>query len=383
MFHALGGSPDGALLALLVHHIIKENKMQACKVQLKNATGGSRWKVVFLSLIVTLISASTAVQAAAGRNAVVVTASNAAQNQLLVYSSNGNLIQTISTQGKGGASGNSGGIEAQGSLVAVVNFGSQSVSLFERGNNGFQFKQLIPTVPNPVSVAFGNNHLYILGATKVESHLMNGSSDHVNSNPDGVVTLLKADGSAAQVGLVENQLIITEKSNVIETVNLLSNGAVGGLPILVQNIPANVNAPFGLVTRGNNAYVTIAHANEISLVRDGKVLTVTGSGTQMAPCWLTLVGPFLFSSNSPSMSISRYAVYGQKIVQDAAVAAALNGDPTDIDSGAGLVAVIDGSGQISHLSIFSVDEDGNLTLLQTAATINGAANGVAVVWDRD
>jgi hypothetical protein len=338
---------------------------------------------VFLSLIVTLISASTAVQAATGRNAVVVTASNAAQNQLLVYSSNGNLIQTISTQGKGGAGGNAGGIEAKGSLVAVVNFGSESVSLFERGNSGFQLKQLISTVPNPVSVAFGNDHLYILGATKVESHQMDGSSDHVNSNPDGVVTLLKADGSAAQVGVVENQLIITEKSNIIETVKLLSNGAVGGLPTLVQNIPANVNAPFGLVTRGNNAYVTIAHANEISLVRNGKVLTVTGSGTQMAPCWLTLVGPFLFSSNSPSMSISRYAVYGQKIVQDAAVAAALNGDPTDIDSGAGLVAVIDGSGQISHLSIFSVDEDGNLTLLQTAATINGAANGVAVVWDRD
>ena len=30
-----------------------------------------------------------------------------------------------------------------------------------------------------------------------------------------------ADGSAAQVGVVENQLIITEKSNMIETVDLL------------------------------------------------------------------------------------------------------------------------------------------------------------------
>jgi hypothetical protein len=78
------------------------------------------------------------------------------------------------------------------------------------------------------------------------------------------------------------------------------------------------------------------------------------------------------------MSVSRYAVYGQKIVQDAAVAATLNGDPTDIASGAGLVAVIDGSGAVSHLSIFSVDEDGNLTL-GSAATISGAANGAAVV----
>ena len=114
--------------------------------------------------------------------------------------------------------------------------------------------------------------------------------DHVRSDADGVVTLLKADGSAAQVGVVASQLIIAEKSNTIETVNLLPGGAVSGLPALVTNIPANVNTPFGLVTRGNDAYVTIAHANEISLVRNGTVLTVTGSGTQNAPCWLTSGG---------------------------------------------------------------------------------------------
>jgi hypothetical protein len=91
------------------------------------------------------------------------------------------------------------------------------------------------------------------------------------------------------------------------------------------------------------------------------------------------VGPFLFSSNSPSLTVSRYAVYGQKIVQDAAVAAQLNGSPSDIASGAGLVAVIDGGG---HLSIFNVDEDGNLTL-ETAVAISTAANGVAVVQGED
>jgi hypothetical protein len=242
-------------------------------------------------------------------------------------------------------------------------------------------KQLGPTASSPVSVAFGTGHLYILGTTKVESHRMYGT--YVTSSADGMVALLKADGSAAQVGVVQNQLIITEKGSTtgtIETVSLLPGGAVSGAATMVQNIPANPLAPFGLVTRGDNAYVTIAHSNEITLVRDGAVLTVTGSGTQMAPCWLTLVGPYLFSSNSPSMSISRYAVYGQKIVQDAAVAAALSGDPTDIASGAGLVAVIDNSG---HLSIFSMDEDGNLTLLQPASIISTVANGVSVVGGRD
>jgi hypothetical protein len=83
--------------------------------------------------------------------------------------------------------------------------------------------------------------------------------------------------------------------------------------------------------------------------------------------------------------VSRYAVYGQVIVQDAAVAGTFNGNPTDITYRAGMAAVVDANGTISHLSVFHVDEDGNLTL-SGVATINGAAtNGVAIVGrdDRD
>src|SRR6202142_2526286 len=332
-------------------------------------------KFLFLAMLVTLMGAAPALHA---QNTMVVTSSNASPNQLLVYNSSGALIQTLPTGGNGGVAGNSGGIEARGSQVAVVNFGSNSVSMFEQGANGFWLSQSVPTISSPVSVAFGGSHLYILGTTTVESHRIFGSE--VSVAPDGVVDLLVADGSAAQVGVLLNQLIITEKSNMIETVNLLRDGSASGVPTMVANIPSNVNAPFGLVTRGNDAYVTIAHANEISLVRNGAVLTVTGSGTQHAPCWLTLVGPFLFSSNSPSLSVSKYAAFGQKIIQDAAVAASLNGSPTDIASGDGVVAVVDGSGAVSHLSVFGLDEDGNLTL-KGSTTISAPANGVAVMRD--
>jgi hypothetical protein len=71
-------------------------------------------------------------------------------------------------------------------------------------------------------------------------------------------------------------------------------------------------------------------------------------------------------------------VYGQKIVPDLGVAALFNGAPTDIASGAGLVAVIDGRAGVSHLSVFLVDEDGNLTL-QAVTTIASPINGVAIV----
>jgi hypothetical protein len=327
-----------------------------------------------------LLGAATAAIAQGRLDTLIVTASNTDTNQLLVYDRTGQLTQTVPTQGKGGATGNSGGIAATASMIAVVNYGSQSVAILGRRGNGFSVSQVVSTASAPLSVAFGEGHLYVLGTSKVESHRITGS--HVQASPDGVVPLLLGDGSAAQVGVAGNQLIITEKSNMIETVTLAGDGSVTGMPAAVQNIPSNVNAPFGLITRGDDAYVTIAHADEISLVRGGKVLATTPSGTQHAPCWLALVGPFLFSSNSPSMSISRYAVYGQKIVQDAAVAAQLGGSPTDIASGDGLIAVIDGSGTVSHLSIFSMDEDGNLTLIR-ASTINAPANGVAVIRGED
>ncbi len=70
----------------------------------------------FLSILVPL--AATAVQAGADQNALVVTASNATKNQLLVYNTGGQLIQTVPTQGQGGVSGNAGGIEARGNMVA-------------------------------------------------------------------------------------------------------------------------------------------------------------------------------------------------------------------------------------------------------------------------
>jgi hypothetical protein len=332
-----------------------------------------------LPSLATLFLGATAILQAQTLKPLVVTATNSTENKILVYSANGALLQTISTEGKGGASGNAGGIEAKGGLVAAVNFGSQSVSIFERENNGLQLSQVISTVSSPLSVAFGEDHLYILGTTTIESHPIYGHE--VSNSADGVTTLLKADGSAAQVGVLPGQLIISEKSNAIETVEL-TDGAVTGSPALVSDIPSNVNAPFGLVTRGDKAYVTIAHANEISLVRHDTVLTTTGSGTQSAPCWVTLVGPYLFSANSPSKSVSRYVVFGNKVVQDAAVAASFSGNPTDISSGDGLVAVIDGNGSTSHLSIFKVDSEGNLKL-KIANTMGAGANGVAVVGGDD
>jgi hypothetical protein len=336
-----------------------------------------------LSLIIAGAAAAQGGNWSKDLGALIVTASNTASNQLLIYNSAGTLLKQIPTQGQGGVSGNAGGIAQNRDRLAVVNFGSGNVSIFAKDSEprDLRLEHLIRAIASPVSVAFGHGHLYILTTTHVESHRIDGNG--VSASTDGAAALVVADGSAAQVGTLPDQLIISEKSNAIETVNLDSRGAVAGTATLVANIPANVNAPFGLATRGNDAYVTIAHANEISLVRHDDVLKVTGSGTQSAPCWVTLDGPFLFSANSPSHSVSRYAVFGQQIIQDAAIVATFNGNPTDIEYRAGLAAVIDANGTLSHVSVFGVDEDGNFTLKGVATINNAATNGVAIIRSDD
>ena len=321
--------------------------------------------------------------AAALASPVIVTASNTSSNQLLVYDTGGTLIQSVATQGQGGVGGNGGGVVAAGSTVAIVNYQSWTVSIFTRGTNGFALAQTVPTQSAPVSLAFGKDHLYVLGALTVESHRIAG--DVVDPVADGVSGLLRADGSAGQVGVLANQLLISEKSGAIETVDLHA-GAVDGTPAGVELPPGINDTPLGLTTRGANGYVTIAHSDAVGLVKNGALrdLVVTGSnfpsgpGLQ-APCWLALTGPYLFSSDSPSHAITRFVVSGSKVIVDAPVAASTVGAPVDIAAEDGLLAVVEsnGGGQ-AHLTQFSVDADGTLTPSVTTA-IASAANGVAIV----
>ncbi len=322
--------------------------------------------------IILLIMAVTTVQAANNQSTLVVTASNdPVANQLMVYDTSGNLIQTVPTGGAGGVSGNAGGVMVQGDTVAVVNFGSQSVSIFSRSGDDFSLVEDFSTISQPVSVAFGDGHLYVLGLTSVESHKMQGSD--IDPVADGSASLVKADGSAAQVGVIGSQLLITEKSNTVETVDL--NGGVASGSATAVTIPAGSNTPFGLTTRGDNGYVTIAHSDEVGVVKNGILTDLISSGTQHAPCWLALSGSYLYSSNSPSRSVSLYKATGNHIALAVPVAATFAGGPTDIAASNKLIAVIDGS---SHLSLFTIGSDGSLTLLTSIDTVI-VTNGVAIV----
>ncbi|HEU4893877.1 MAG TPA: hypothetical protein VFT47_20120 [Vicinamibacterales bacterium] len=322
---------------------------------------------------------------AADRNApLVVTASNGPQNQLLVFDAAGQLLQSVATLGQGGAGNNAGGIATFGELVAVVNFGSQNVSTFVRGDDGFTLRDLLPVASSPLSVAFGKDHLYVLGTATVESHAL--SADAIDPVADGTAALIAADGSAAQVGVVGNHLVITEKSGVVETVEL-RGGAVTGAAAALALPAAALATPFGFTTRGANAYVTVAGSDLVTVVRNGELVAAVATGIpggagQQSPCWAALVGPYLFTSNTPSHSVSRFVAASTSLFLDRAVAAQTVGTPSDIAAEGGLLALIEGNGGgTAHVTLFRITADGDLE--QTASTaIASPANGIAIVTGR-
>jgi len=342
---------------------------------LKNVAGGAA---------VVLLSAAVAVAGTDRNRTVIVTSSNTADNQLRVYDTAGTLIQEVPTLGEGGASGNAGGIATNNGTIAVINFESQSVSLFSRGEGGFELRQVVPTSSQPVSVAFGKTHLYVLGTTTVESHPF--TADGVDAVADGVADLLASDGSAAQVGVAGDELIVTEKSLTVERVPL-RGGAVAGVPAAVA-LPAGFdNAPFGLVTRGSNAYVTVANSDVVAVIKDGRATSfaatgIPGGAGQHAPCWVALVGPYLFTTNSPSHSVSRLVAAGANVLLDSAVVAQTTGAPIDVAAEGDLLALVESNGGgTAHLTQYRIDEDGNLAPV-VSTPIASPANGVAIVVEK-
>lgn len=311
----------------------------------------------------------------------VVTASNASDaNTLLLYDASGKQLQSIPTGGKGGVPPNKvgGGIAKMNNLLAVINYGSQSVTIFQWQGNGYKVLKVIPVQSKPVSVAFGNEHLYVLGTDTIESHKMEG--DSVADAFDGKARLLVGDGSGAQVGVLNKQLIISERSNTIELVDLRYGLVTEKInPVQLPPPPGN-DTPVGLATRGNTAYVTIAHSDKVGLVRDGKLMVVVSSESQHAPCWLALMGPWLYCCNTPSQSISKYKVTEDTLALADLIAAKTQLGPSDIDAEEGLVAVLetDGKSGAARITQFAADSNGNLKLNNSTPTAN-TANGVAVI----
>ena len=93
------------------------------------------------------------------------------------------------------------------------------------------------------------------------------------------------------------------------------------------------------------------------------------------------MGKYLFTANTGSLTISRLIGTGNNIFVDALVAASVptGGAPSDIDASGDVLGVIDHTAAGSHLTLFSVDEFGELSAGGSIDLGVAGANGVAIM----
>jgi hypothetical protein len=315
---------------------------------------------------------------------LLLTATNGATNYLAVVDTGTGEVSYVPTGGSGGVSGNAGGVAVMGELAAAVNFGSSNVSIFMRQGNSMQSVGMIPTASQPVSVAFGDGHMVVLGLTTLESFPVTGMK--VAPGHDGMTSLILGDGSAGQVVTFDGGAMFSEKNGAVGMAAFGVPGLVGpSVPVALPAAPNN-NTPLGMVGRGANVYITIAHSDLEALVVGGKIVSMaagpmpfmdaSGNLTH-APCWNALSGQFLFASDSPGKQLLRYLVSDSHIFYDKAAVAQLIGSPTDLDILGTLLGVIDGGdGVNSDVSVFEMNSEGELTprfSIKIASPIEGAA----------
>ncbi len=318
---------------------------------------------------------------------------DSAANAIRVYDTTTHqLVQTLSTRGTGGVSGNARGIKTDGAgeWLAAVNNGSSTVAVFRRNGNRLVFAQLVATTSAPVSIDFGNDHMYVAGSMTVDSFpLHHGRIDA----RDGTTFLQLVDGSVppagstAQVGVLNaRSLLVTLKTDpdpgTVDIVRLDEDGSVRNVGPQAVSAPAGTLTPFGFsVYSDGTAVITLAHSSQDGLFRGGAFTGVIGAG-QTAPCWMTRVGKYVFTANTGSGTVSRLLGSGRNLFVDDPVAAriATGGAPSDIDADAGVMAVLDRIAGESHVSLFTYNVFGELMPNGAPISIGaGSANGVAIV----
>src|SRR5215831_7095777 len=96
-------------------------------------------------VLATVISAAPASANPHDVTLAVTMTNDPTTNAIQVYDAGTHaLLQTLPTQGQGGAGGNARGVKQyRGDIVAVVNNGSNTVAVFRRHQHGLKFEQLI------------------------------------------------------------------------------------------------------------------------------------------------------------------------------------------------------------------------------------------------
>lgn len=328
---------------------------------------------------------------AAAADTLVLTSTNATQNNIVVFKLNTSgtpslsLESMVPTGGAGGASGNAGALQFPYSVGAVVNYGSNTVSELIRTGDSISVNRTIKLASgcvNPLSVALelGLSQVLVAGTNCAESHNFESGA---LTGP--VVTL--PDNSAGQIAAGQTWAAVTMKSGSVVKLPLTAGGWLSGTSSTIS-LPADANnTPLGAAFWGNLLAFEPAHSpDSFVLVNSSQqIFPVVGpqpSFPTNAPCWLAKgPGNIWYTGNSPGAAVSIFFSDGQGGTFYKSVS--VPGTPTDITVSADnqWLAVIytaaDGSG--GRIAVFAIDAFGDLTLTATSSPIGVPSfNGVAI-----
>ena len=154
--------------------------------------------------------------------------------------------------------------------------------MFRRDGDRLKFDKVVSTTSAPVSVDFGNDHMYVAGATTVDSFALRGNTVDWLDGTSGLELAgggAPPSGSTAQVGVLDDkQLLITLKAIRIRARSISCRSTTAAWPARLRRPfphPRALLTPFGFaVYRDGTAVITLAHSNQDGLFRNGAFTSV-------------------------------------------------------------------------------------------------------------
>ena len=273
-----------------------------------------------------------------------------AGNAVIVYSADpgGGLTQIASVPtggtGTGTSPGSQGGVTLgdNGRLLAVVNGGSNSVSVFSAGFSG-QLR-LIDTTSSggidPISVTINGLWVYALNAGSSTTSANIAGFNLFFPHPVGAQPLNASASSPEQISYTPNgrDLLVTEKAS--NTIDVFPVNFFGLAEPAVTTTVATGTGPYGFAFNQNGDAVVsdagISSLSSFSVNPNGTLTAISGpvSDGQAAPCWVALTsnGREAFTANAHSGNVSAYTVApnGSLSLLSPAVQTSVNVGDTDL-----------------------------------------------------
>lgn len=272
-----------------------------------------------------------------------------AGNDVIAYRANtdGSLTQIASVPtggtGTGAGTGSQGGVTLGDNdrLLAVVNPGSNDVSIFAVGHLGGL--QLVDKVSSggvdPISVTINGLWVYALNAGNAQTAPDISGFSLLNPRARSTQPLGSAANTPEEVSFnpAGNFLLVTEKvSNTIDVFPVNPLGFAG--PAVTTALPAGTN-PYGFSFTPND-YAVVTYAGTGALAS----LAINHNGTlsqvsdvpdgQLAACWVALTGNgsegFVANAHSGTVSAYDIAPNGTLTLVNPAVQATVNVGDTDL-----------------------------------------------------